>query len=97
VASFDMDQARIDELVDVVGQQRLANAEQREKLALADLIFAPDEDIEDLHPDWRSQCRRDSGDLVGVEMWIQPSRRGAAGRSRWPSRDGHGFVHINVL
>ncbi len=74
---LDVNEARVDELGDVVGQQGLLDVEQRPQLALADRLAVPAQHVEDVHPHRLGERLRDGGDALGIEGGVQSGRRGA--------------------
>ena len=78
VAALDGDQAGVDELLDVVRQQRLADVEQSDQLALAHVLLAAAQHVEDVDANRLGERPGDGRDALRVKRRVQTSRRCAA-------------------
>jgi len=66
MAPLDIHQADVDELLDVVGQQRLLDLKQRDQLALTDILGAATQHVDDLYPQRLGQRLGDARDPLGL-------------------------------
>src|SRR5450755_4191378 len=82
VTTLDLHESGVDELSHVMGEQRLRDTEQRDELALAHLLLATAQHIEDLNPQWLSQRLRRRRDALNVQRRVQAGGRSAALRRR---------------
>lgn len=77
---LDLDQPGVDELLHVVGKQRLVDGKQRDQLALTYLCIATSQHIEDADAHGLGQRLGRSRDALGIQAGIKPGRRDAAVR-----------------
>ena len=73
MATLDVHETGVDELLHVVGEQRLRDAEQRDQLALAHLLLAAAQHVEDLDSQRLGQRLRRRRDPLGVKRGSRPA------------------------
>lgn len=97
MTALDPHEAGIDELLHVVGKQRLVDAKQRNQLALADLRLATPQHIEDADTHRFGQRLGRSRDALRVQGVIKPGRGSAAlgsgGTSGKRGKNGRGQIN----
>src|ERR1039458_616427 len=81
MATLDRSETAVDELLHVVGEQRLVNAKQRDQLALANLLVAAAQHIQDPHTHRLAERLRRSRDPFSAKREVKARGRSAAPRS----------------
>ena len=71
MAALDCDQARVDQLSHVVGQERLLGIEQGDELALTDVLVAAPQDVNDANPKGVTECFAKRREVLGVQPIIE--------------------------
>jgi hypothetical protein len=87
VAALHRDQPGGDQLAHVMREQGLPDVKQGDELALADVLVAAAQHVEDLNPDRLAERLGDHGQTLRIQHGVKAHRRSAA---RFCGRSGAG-------